>query len=162
MSAASASFDHAGESAGEGDRANPWRHRRDGFGPPLPIKLLAVAGAFWIAPPLGFAALGLWAWRAYKHNGGAGPCGPSDHWRQFADRARSRCDWSRRSSTGNSVLDERRRETLRAIQEEAEAYSDFERRQRESHDREAFDRFMADRKANETAKRDEPKGPDAV
>ena len=160
MSSASPSFEHAGDHAPEGDRAGPWR-RHDGFGPPLPIKLLAVAGAFWIAPPLGFAALGLWAWRAYKHNGGAGPCGHGDHWRQFAERARSRCDWPRRS-TGNSVLDERRRETLRAIHEEAEAYADFERRQHESRDREAFDRFMADRKTAEAAKRDEPKAPDAA
>jgi hypothetical protein len=161
MSAASSSFDHAGDSAPEGDRAGPWRHRRDGFGPPLPIKLLAVAGAFWIAPPLGFAALGLWAWRAYKHNGGPSRCGHADNWREFAERARSHCDWPRRSS-GNAALDERRRETLRAIQEEADAFSDFERRQRESRDRETFDRFMADRKAAEGAKRDEPKAPDAV
>ena len=162
MSFASPSFDHAGDFAPGGDRAGPWRHRGHGFGPPLPIKLLAVAGAFWIAPPLGFAALGLWAWRAWKHNGGSGRCGaPGGHWRGFAERARSRCEWPRRS-TGNSVLDERRRETLRAIQEEAEAYSDFERRQRESRDREAFDRFMADRTAAEAAKRDAPKAPDAV
>ena len=162
MSSASPSFEHAGDFAPGGDRAGPWRHRRDGFGPPLPVKLLAVAGAFWIAPPLGFAALGLWAWRAWKHNGGGpGHCGPGAHWREFAERARSRCDWPRRS-TGNTVLDERRRETLKAIQEEAEAYADFERRQRESRDREAFDRFMADRKTVEAAKSDEPKAPDAV
>ena len=75
MSSASSSFDRAGDFAPEGDRAGPWRHRRDGFGPPLPIKLLAVAGAFWVAPPLGFAALGFWAWRAWKHDGGPGRCG---------------------------------------------------------------------------------------
>jgi hypothetical protein len=161
MSAASSSFDRAGDSAPEGDRAGPWRHRHDGFGPPLPIKLLAVAGAFWIAPPLGFAALGLWAWRAWRHNGGVSRCGYADGWREFAERARSRCDWPRRSS-GNAAFDERRRETLRAIQEEADAFSDFERRQRESRDRETFDRFMADRRAAEAAKRDEPKAPDAV
>jgi hypothetical protein len=161
MSSASPPFERAGDFASEGDRAGPWRHRRDGFGPPLPIKLLAVAGAFWICPPLGFAALAFWAWRAWKHNGGPGRCGPAGPWREFAERARSRCDWPRRS-TGNSVLDERRRETLRAIQEEAEAYADFERRQRESRDREAFDRFMADRKAAEGGGRDEPKAPDAV
>ena len=42
MSAASSSFDRAGDFAPEGDRAGRSRHRRDGFGPPLPIKLLAV------------------------------------------------------------------------------------------------------------------------
>ena len=105
--------------------------------------------------------LGLWAWRAYKHNGSPGHCGSGDHWRGFAERARSHCDWPRRS-TGNTVLDERRRETLRAIKEEADAYADFERRQSESRDREAFDRFMADRKTAEAGKRDEPKAPDAV
>ena len=72
----------------------------------------------------------------------------ADHWRDFAEHARSHCDWPRRS-TGNSVLDQRRRETLRAIQEEADAYTDFERRQHELRDREAFDCFMADRNAAE-------------
>jgi len=161
MSSASPPFEHAGDFAPEGGRAGPWRHRRDGFGPPLPIKLLAVAAAFWIFPPLGFAALAFWAWRAWNHNAGPGRADHADHWREFAERARSHCEWRRRS-TGNSVLDERRRETLRAIQEEAESYADFERRQRESRDREAFDRFMADRKAAEAAKRDEPKAPGAV
>jgi len=162
MPAASSSFDHSGDSAPEGDRAGFWRHRCDGFGPPLPIKLLAVAGAFWIAPPLGFAALGFWAWRAWKHNGGASRCGRGEAWRDFAERARSHCDWGRRRSSGNAAFDERRRETLRAIQEEADAFADFERRQREARDRETFDHFMADRKAAEDAKRDEPKAPDAV
>ena len=83
MSSASPPFEHAGDYAPEGDRAGPWR-RRHGFGPPLPIKLLAVAGAFWVAPPLGFAALGFWAWRAWKHNGGPG------HWRPQRPLARFR------------------------------------------------------------------------
>jgi hypothetical protein len=59
-------------------------------------------------------------------------------------------------------LDERRRETLRAIHEEAEAFADFERRSRERRDRDEFERFMAERKAAEAGKRDEPKTPDAV
>ena len=161
MSSASPSYDHPGGFAPEGDRSGPRRHRGRGFGPPLPIKLLAVAGAFWVAPPLGVAALGFWAWRAWQRDGGPGRCGHGDHWREFAERARSHCEGLRRS-TGNAVLDERRRETLRAIQEEADAYADFELRQRVSRDREAFDRFMADRNAAEGAKRDAPKAPDAV
>jgi hypothetical protein len=163
MSAASSSYDRPGEFAPEGERAGPWAgpHRRhDGFGPPLPLKLLGVGAAFWIAPPLGFAALGLWAWRAWSHNGGPGRCGHGQGWREFAERARSRHDWPRRSS-GNVVLDERRRETLRAIHEEAEAYSDFESRRRAERDRETFDRFMAERGAADDVKRDEPKARDA-
>ena len=65
----------------------------------------------------------------------------------------------RRHSSGNAAFDERRRETLNAIQEEAEAFAEFERRRREAHDREAFDRFMGERKAAEAAKREEPKAP---
>lgn len=162
MSAASSSFDHAGEFGPDGERAGPWRHRRDGFGPPLPLKLLAVAGAFWIAPPLGLAAVGFWAWRAWRHNGGHGPCGHrAEAWRDFAERARSRYGDGLRRSSGNVAFDERRRETLRAIQEEADAFSDFERRQREGRDREAFDRFMSERGAD-AARGDKPRSPDAV
>ena len=64
-------------------------------------------------------------------------------------------------SSGNAAFDERRRETLRAIQEEAEAFADFERRQREARDREEFDRFMAERNASDAAKRENPKAPKA-
>jgi hypothetical protein len=108
-----------------------------GYGPPLPLKILAVVGAFWVAPPLGLAALGYLVWRKFQTrphgNEGRGPEGRSHKW-----RARS---------TGNSAFDEKRRETLQALEDEAKAFADFERQQRESKDREAFDRFVAERNA---------------
>jgi len=55
-------------------------------GPPLPLKLLAVAGAFWVAPPLGLAALGYWAWRASQRNGGCGRFRDPQAWRAFTER----------------------------------------------------------------------------
>lgn len=159
----SAASDFPGRGADDGERG-AWHHRHDHacgrFGPPLPIKLLVVAGAFWIAPPLGLAALGYWAWREWRRNGGGDPSARGEKWREFAERGPWRCGGRFRSS-GNTALDERRRETLRAIQEEAEAFAEFERRQRELRDREAFDRFMAERRATEAAKREEPKAPGA-
>ena len=142
-------------------RRHHHHHCHDGFGPPLPIKLLGVAGAFWLAPPLGFAALGYWAWRACQRNGGGGRFEPAEEWRKWTERAPWRGGGRGRSS-GNAAFDERRRETLRAIQEEAEAFADFERRSRERRDRDEFERFMAERKAAEAGRRDEPKAPDAV
>jgi len=160
MSSASNSYGGGAAPAPEGAEGGARRHHRhDHFGPPLPIKLLAVAGAFWIAPPLGFAALAYWAWRACQRNGGCERFAHAEEWREWAERAPWRRCWRERSS-GNAAFDERRRETLRAIHEEAEAFADFERRERATRDREEFDRFMAERKAAET-KGDAPKAPDA-
>jgi hypothetical protein len=167
MSSASTVHDRGDEFAPDDAEADACRHHRhrhrchDGFGPPLPIKLLGVAGAFWLAPPLGFAALGYWAWRACQRNGGGGRFEPAEEWRKWTERAPWRGGGRGRSS-GNAAFDERRRETLRAIQEEAEAFAEFERRSRESRDRDEFERFMAERKAAEAGRRDEPKAPDAV
>jgi hypothetical protein len=162
MSAAS-DFSDRGPASEESERA-AWRHHHGRHcgrsGPPLPIKLLAVAGAFWIAPPLGVAALGYWAWRAWRRNGGGDPTAHAEKWRAFAECRPWRRHGAYRSS-GNAAFDERRRETLRAIEEEAEAFAEFERRQREARDREDFERFMAERKAAEAGKREEPKAPEA-
>ena len=144
MSAASDFHGRGADSAPEGaERGGPRHHHEHGrCGPPLPIKLLGVAGAFWLAPPLGVAALGYWAWRDFTQRRGWGHCGG-------------------RRSSGNAAFDERRQETLRAIQEEAEAFAEFERRQREARDRAEFDRFMAERNASDAAKRENPKAPNA-
>ena len=164
MSAASLSYGRGANSApGTATAAARVIIATGRFGPPLPIKLLAVAGRLLdrAAARLRRARLlGLARLEAQRR---PRPLrrSPAALARIRRARAFAHCEWPRRS-TGNAVLDERRRETLRAIQEEAEAYADFERRQRESRDREAFDRFMADRKAAEAAKRDEPKAPDAV
>ncbi len=109
---------------------------RGGFGPPLPLKILAVVGAFWVAPPLGLAALGYFVWRKVARRGCAE--GRGKEWRAHTWRARS---------SGNSAFDEKRRETLQALEDEAKAFAEFERQQREQQDREAFERFVAERNA---------------
>ena len=109
---------------------------RGGFGPPLPLKILAVVGAFWVAPPLGLAALGYFVWRKVAGRGCAE--GRGRDWRSQAWRGRS---------SGNSAFDEKRRETLQALEDEAKAFAEFERKQREARDREAFERFAAERNA---------------
>ena len=106
-------------------------------GPPLPIKILAVLGAFWVAPPLGLAALGYLVWRKVQARCAHGEGRGSD-WRSHFWRARP---------SGNSAFDEKRRETLQALEDEAKAFAEFERQQREARDREAFERFVAERNA---------------
>ncbi len=112
------------------------RSFRGGFGPPLPVKILAVLGAFWVAPPLGLAALGYMVWRKVARHG----CGEgrAKDWKSHG--------WGK-SSSGNSAFDEKRRETLQALEDEAKAFAEFERKQREARDREAFERFVAERGA---------------
>jgi hypothetical protein len=113
----------------EGAETGDFHPFRDG--PPLPFKLLLVGAAFLVCPPLGLAALAFVLWRG-RHGGCRG-------WGGGGGRRRSL------RGTGNSVLDEKRRETLKALDEEAEAFAEFRKQEREKHDREAFDRFMAGR-----------------
>jgi|GEM_PF-6196002 len=116
--------------------------RRIAASMPFPAKALTVAAGFVIFPPLGLVTLGYFIYqsrRAWREDGaGAQRVGRCDSRRG----GRSRREWG---MTGNVALDEKRRETLRALDEEAEAFADFRRRQREARDREAFDRFMKDR-----------------
>ncbi|RBP13812.1 uncharacterized protein DUF2852 [Roseiarcus fermentans] len=120
---------------------DPWRWGERRHGPPLPVKILAVAVAFWLFHPLGVALLVYFLWRAARGRG----CG--FHADRFGTRAHVR------RSSGNTAFEERRRETLKALDEEAEAFEAFEKRRREAQDREAFERFVAERNA---PKGDEP------
>ena len=107
-----------------------------------------VVAAFWIFPPLGIAALAYLLWRSARAGGG---CGFSRNgWRGDASDGR----W-RGPATGNSAFEEHRRATLKELDGEAKAFDAFERRRREARDREAFDRFMAERNAPKSP--DEPK-----
>jgi hypothetical protein len=107
------------------------------YHPPLPVKILMVAAAFWLFHPLGVALLVFFLWRAVRRHGGCAFGG--------ADVGRS---WGRnRAAFHNAAFEERRRETLKALDEEAEAFDAFERRRREARDREAFERFVAERNA---------------
>ncbi|MBV1703924.1 MAG: DUF2852 domain-containing protein [Hyphomicrobiales bacterium] len=144
--------DHAGAPAsGHGPFGGPGLHAI-----PLPVKLLGVAGAFWIAPPLGLAALGYWAWRASQarcgHSGtaaGGHESGPM-RWRGGFGRGHwAGGRFGRGGTTGNSAFDDKRRETLRALDEEAEAFAAFRRERRAKREREEFDRFMAERRTKD-------------
>jgi hypothetical protein len=112
------------------EHAHAWRFA------PSPLKLLVVLAAFLICPALGLVALALALWSC-RHGGGfVGHCA----WKERGP-FRRRGFWS----SGNSVFDERQREALNKIKEDAEAFADFRRKQREARDKEDFDRFMADR-----------------
>jgi hypothetical protein len=52
-----------------------------------------------------------------------------------------------RPATQNAAFEERRQATLRQLDEEAKAFEEFECRQREAQDKQAFDSFMANRNA---------------
>ena len=129
---------HAPNAEGDPFYAGACGHSfRRGFGAPLPLKILAVVGAFWVAPPLGLAALGYLVWRKVQAGRDCGHESGRD-WRARGWRGRT---------SGNSAFDEKRRETLQALEEEAKAFAEFERKQREARDREAFERFAAERNA---------------
>jgi len=58
-----------------------------------------------------------------------------------------RAGQGRGPATQNAAFEERRQATLRQLDEEAKAFEEFERRQREAQDKQAFDSFMANRNA---------------
>ncbi len=91
-----------------------WRWSSHRFGPPLPLKILIVVAAFWIFPPLGIAALAFLLWRLASRTGG---CAFSrDAWNRGAWGGRRRG-----ASTRNSAFEERRREILQQLDEDAKA-----------------------------------------
>ncbi len=97
---------------------------------PFPAKLLAVGVGFLIFKPLGLALLIYFLWNARRH----GPSQPG--WRPRGSRG---------FGAGNSAMQERRRETLTRLDEEAKEFAAFAETQRRNRDKEAFDRFMAER-----------------
>jgi hypothetical protein len=124
-----------------GYEGGPWSGRHSG--PPLPLVILGVVVAFWLFPPLGVAALLYIIWRFARRNGGC------------AFRRQGFGPWAARrhgAANRNSAYEEHRRETLKELDEEAQAFEAFERKQREAKDREAFERFLANR--------DAPRNPD--
>jgi hypothetical protein len=124
----------------------PWNHPFFRRGPPPIVAILGVGAAFMVFPPLGFAALAFVLWKARQARA----------WRGHGF-ARSGAG----QATRNAVFDERRRETMSRLAEEAEAFNAFERRRGEARDREAFDHFMAERAAKPAdAKPADPKPSD--
>ena len=123
----------------------PWAMHAHGYGPPLPLKLLSVGVAFLIFKPLGIALGAYWL---FKDRFGFGP------WSGGNGPYQRPCGPGRRGmrSSGNSAFDERRRETIQKLRDEEKAFADFAEEQRRKRDKEAFDRFLAER--------DAPKAPD--
>ena len=89
------------------------------YHPPLLVKSLMVAAAFWLFHPLGVALLVIVLWRAARRHGG------------YAFRgAKVGRPWRRAGAAfPNAAFEERRRETLKALEEDAEAFEAFERKQ---------------------------------
>ena len=56
-----------------------------------------------------------------------------------------RAAWAMHAPSGNSVFDAYKAETLKRLEDEQQAFSDFLRRLREAKDKSEFDQFMADR-----------------
>jgi hypothetical protein len=130
-------YAYSQNAAGPGAERAPWTQSTFRHGPPPIVAILGVGAAFMLFPPLGLAALAFVLWRA-RHGGGS--------WRQGFTR--DGAPWRQgRPMTSNSAFEERRRETLTRLAEEGEAFNEFERRRHEAREREAFDRFMAERAA---------------
>ena len=70
-----------------------------------------------------------------------------------AAKAGSSCSRSKHrrhglTPTGNAAFDEYREQTLQRLEDEQQEFQDFLERLRQARDKEEFDLFMADRKAN--------------
>ena len=114
---------------------------------PWPVAAAAVGGAFWLFPPLGIAGLAYLAMRhrhGHRHGHGCGEGMPPWAGRgfgRFGGRGR------RYGASGNVAFDEARAEAWRQLEQEAEAFDDFRRRERVARDRDVFERFRAERTA---------------
>jgi Protein of unknown function (DUF2852) len=130
------------EAYASGPQDNGFADRfQGGFrGPPLPVKLIGLGVAFLIARPLGVAVLAFLLYKAARRHWGG-------DWGRFGGWSRQGSCFRTTRPGANSAMDEKRRATLEALAEEEKAFSDFEHRQREAKDREAFDRFVAERNA---------------
>ncbi|WP_333823786.1 DUF2852 domain-containing protein [Pinisolibacter sp.] len=149
--------------------AEAFRHGRGRCchgGPRWPLAAAAVGGAFWLFPPLGVASLAYLAMRNGRHGRGEGSgegfgpdfAGGGRHRGRHGFRGFGGFGGGRRRgwSSGNAAFDEARAETWRRLEEEAEAFDDFRRRERMARDREVYDRFRGERAAAPEA----PKTPD--
>ncbi len=107
------------------------------------IAILVVA--FILAWPIGLLILGYLLWS-----------GKMQSWRsEYRCGRRSRRRHGRRSRpTGNTAFDGYRRETLKRLEEEQEAFEEFLAQLRQAKDQKEFDEFMAQR-----AQKDEGSGP---
>tara|TARA_R110002110_G_scaffold381736_1_gene592636 strand:+ start:455 stop:829 length:375 start_codon:yes stop_codon:yes gene_type:complete len=93
---------------------------------------------FW---PVGLGVLAYLIWSGKMHA-----------WKRDRNEWRSSCGSSRyrsHRSTGNSAFDSYRDETLKRMEEEQKAFSEFVDRLRRAKDQSEFDQFMTERRAAE-------------
>lgn len=115
----------------------------DSFGPAAWIGLMILGFiAFW---PLGLAVLAYMLWSGRM---GCWRNGDSQNWRQHRDawRAKWHGQWQGHMSSGNAAFDEYKAETLKRLEEEQKAFTDFLDRLRKSKDKAEFDAFMNERR----------------
>lgn len=97
------------------------------------VAFWVVVALFWLALPVALLLLGASIWRAQARR-----------WHALSgDAARRPAPFAR---SGNRAFDDYKAETLRRLDEEREKFRDFLERRRRSRDREAFDRFVAERR----------------
>lgn len=102
------------------------------------IAFWVVVALFWLALPVALLVLGASIWRAQARR-----------WYALSSDASRRPAPFRNS--GNTAFDDYKAETLRRLDEEREKFREFLERLRKSRDKEAFDRFMAERRGPRVA-----------
>jgi len=102
------------------------------------VVMWLIAAVVWLLWPLALLLLGGVMWR---HQ--------SRRWQQFHSAATARPGPSRSffKNSGNTAFDEHRDETLHRLDEERERFHEFLERLRRSKDKQAFDRFMSERRS---------------
>ena len=100
-----------------------------------PAWIAAMVGGFILFWPAGLAILGYMIW--------SGRMG-------CRSRRRAQARIWRGGSTGNAAFDDYREATLRRLEEEQEAFTEFLDRLRRAKDQAEFDRFMAERRRGES------------
>lgn len=95
-----------------------------------PLSIAAIVLGFLVWWPIGIAAIAYILW------GGSVDDVVNDGWRKLRTSS---------TSSGNSAFDDYRKETLKRLEDEQEAFNDFVERLRAARDHEEFERFMAER-----------------
>lgn len=97
------------------------------------VALSVVVALFWLALPVGLLVLGASIWRAQARR-----------WRGLSADGQQRP--APFAKSGNTAFEGYKSETLRRLDEEREKFRDFLERRRQSQDKQAFDRFVDERR----------------
>lgn len=101
------------------------------------VAMWLIAAVVWLLWPLALLIVGCVAWRRQ-----------SRYWQASKPMAAAEPAGSRTffKNSGNRAFDEYRAETLQRLDEERQKFGEFLERLRKSKDKEAFDRFMSERR----------------